>query len=433
MDTLMLSRLQFAAATFFHFIFVPLTLGLSIIVALMETRYVRTGDEVYKKMAKYWGKLFLINFALGIVTGITLEFQFGTNWSRYSAYVGDIFGPLLAIEASVAFFLESTMIGVWVFGWEKLSKRMHATAICLVAFAANLSALWIIIANGFMQNPLGFVMRNGRAELDNFVALITNPFAWNQYVHVLSSAFMLSGFFVMGVSAWHLLRKNEVDFFTRSFKTGAGFAFVFSVVLAVGGHFHGNEVARIQPAKLAAMESHWHTQKNAPMYLLALPDEANQKNSVEAIGIPSLLSFLAFNNPNAEVKGLLDFKPEDRPPVAITFWAFRIMVGIGTLLPLLAFFGWWKANRLAQYPGYLRLMLYAIPLPYLGIQAGWAVAEVGRQPWIVHGLMRTKDAVSPVDPSQVALSLAAFVVVYAFLGVIDIYLLAKYAKKGPVH
>lgn len=433
MDTLMLSRLQFAAATFFHFIFVPLTLGLSIIVALMETKYVRTGDEMYKKMAKYWGKLFLINFAIGIVTGITLEFQFGTNWSRYSAYVGDIFGPLLAIEASVAFFLESTMIGVWVFGWDKLSKRMHATAICLAAFAANLSALWIIIANGFMQNPLGYVMRNGRAELDDFVALITNPFAWSQYIHTLSAAYLLSGFFVMAVSAWHLLRKNEVKFFTSSFKYGAAFALIFSIVVAAQGHIHGNEVAAIQPAKLAAMEAHWHTQKNAPMYLLTIPDEANQRNSVEAIGIPGLLSMLAFNDPNAEVKGLLDFKPEDRPPVAITFWSFRIMVILGTLFPILAFFGWWKANKLTEYPAYLRAMIWALPLPYIAIQAGWAVAEVGRQPWIVHGLMRTKDAVSPVDPSQVAISLAAFIIVYAFLGIVDIYLLVKYAKQGPVH
>ena len=433
MDTLMLSRLQFAAATFFHFIFVPLTLGLSVIIALMETKYVRSGDETYKRMAKFWGKLFLINFAIGIVTGITLEFQFGTNWSRYSAYVGDIFGPLLAIEASVAFFLESTMIGVWVFGWDKLSKRTHALVICLVAFAANLSALWIIIANGFMQNPLGYVLRNGRAELNDFVALITNSFAWGQYIHVLSAAFLLSGFFVMAVSAWHLLRKNEVDFFTRSFKYGASFALIFSLLVAGHGHFHGNAVAKIQPAKLAAMESHWHTQKNAPMYLLALPDEANQKNSVEALGVPGLLSLLAFNDPNAEVKGLLDFKPEDRPPVAITFWSFRIMVMIGTLLPLLALFGLWKANKISQYRGYLRLMIYALPLPYLAIQAGWAVAEVGRQPWIVYGLMRTKDAVSPVAASQVAISLLAFVVVYAFLGAIDIYLLAKYAKKGPVH
>jgi len=208
---------------------------------------------------------------------------------------------------------------------------------------------------------------------------------------------------------------------------------IFSIVVAAQGHIHGNEVALIQPAKLAAMESHWHTQKNAPMYLLTIPDEANQKNSVEAIGIPGLLSMLAFNNPNAEVKGLLDFKPEDRPPVAITFWSFRIMVILGTLFPLLAFFGWWKSKKLTDYPAYLRLMLFAIPLPTIAIEAGWTVAEVGRQPWIVNGLMRTKDAVSPVDPSQVAISLAAFIIVYAFLGAIDIYLLVKYAKKGPVH
>ena len=433
METLMLSRLQFAAATFFHFIFVPLTLGLSILVAIMETRYVRSGDEMYKKMAKFWGKLFLINFALGIVTGITLEFQFGTNWSRYSAYVGDIFGPLLAIEASVAFFLESTMVGVWVFGWDKLSKKMHAAAIWMVAIAANLSALWIIIANGFMQNPVGYVLRNGRAELDDFGALVANPFAWSQYVHVLSSAFLLSGFFVMGVSAWHLLRKNQVDFFTRSFKIGAVFAMIFSVVVAVEGHFHGNMVAEIQPAKLAAMESHWHTMKNAPMHLLVLPDPAQQKNSVEMFGIPSLLSVLAYSNPDAEVKGLLDFKAEDRPPVSITFWSFRLMVGLGTIMPLLALYGLLKSKKLLNCPGYLRLMVMAIPLPYLAIEAGWAVAEVGRQPWIVNGIMRTTDAVSPVEPLQVAISLVAFVVVYAFLGAVDIYLLAKFAKKGPVH
>jgi cytochrome d ubiquinol oxidase subunit I len=433
METLMLSRLQFAAATFFHFIFVPLTLGLSILVAIMETRYVRSGDEMYKKMAKFWGKLFLINFALGIVTGITLEFQFGTNWSRYSAYVGDIFGPLLAIEASVAFFLESTMVGVWVFGWDKLSKKMHAAAIWMVAIAANLSALWIIIANGFMQNPVGYVLRNGRAELDDFGALVANPFAWSQYVHVLSSAFLLSGFFVMGVSAWHLLRKNQVDFFTRSFKIGAVFAMIFSVVVAVEGHFHGNMVAEIQPAKLAAMESHWHTMKNAPMHLLVLPDPAQQKNSVEMFGIPSLLSVLAYSNPDAEVKGLLDFKAEDRPPVSITFWSFRLMVGLGTIMPLLALYGLLKSKKLLTCPGYLRLMVMAIPLPYLAIEAGWAVAEVGRQPWIVNGIMRTTDAVSPVEPLQVAISLVAFVVVYAFLGAVDIYLLAKFAKKGPVH
>ncbi|GFK92399.1 Cytochrome bd-I ubiquinol oxidase subunit 1 [Fundidesulfovibrio magnetotacticus] len=433
MDTLMLSRLQFAAAVFFHFIFVPLTLGLSIIVALMETRYVRTGDEIYKKMTKYWGKLFLINFALGIVTGITLEFQFGTNWSRYSAYVGDIFGPLLAIEASVAFFLESTMLGVWVFGWDKLSKKMHCAAIWMVAIASNLSALWIIIANGFMQNPLGYVMRNGRAELDDFLALITNPYAWGEYAHVLTAAYLLSGFFVMGVCAWHLLRKKEVDFYTRSFKYGVSFALIFSVLAALAGHAQGNLVAKLQPAKLAALEAQWNTEKRAPLHLLLVPGDAEKGNLVEALPIPGGLSFIAYNDINAEVKGLKDFKPEDRPPVAITFWSFRIMVGLGTLFIALAVFAWIKRNDLVNQPRLLRALLWVIPLPYIAIDCGWAVAEVGRQPWIVHGLMRTKDAVSPVEPSQVAVSLAAFIVVYAMLGAIDIYLLAKYAKKGPVH
>ncbi|MDQ7833064.1 MAG: cytochrome ubiquinol oxidase subunit I [Desulfovibrionaceae bacterium] len=431
MDTLMLSRLQFAFATFIHFIFVPLTLGLSILVAYMETKYVRTGDETYKKMAKFWGKLFLINFALGVVTGITLEFQFGTNWSRYSMYVGDIFGSLLAIEATAAFFLESTFVAVWVFGWKVLSKKFHAACIWIVAFAANLSAVWIILANGFMQNPVGYVIRNGRAELDSFYAVITNGFAWSQYVHTVVGSYVLAGFFVMGVSAWHLLRKQNIDFFTRSFRIGLGFALVAAFVVAIQGHSHGNEVARLQPAKLAAMESHWETGRNVPMYLLSIPDEKNEKNSLEAIGIPSMLSILAFNDPNAEVKGLKDFAAEDRPPVTLTFLSFRLMVGLGTLMIILTVWGFLKRKNLLDNPGYLKLMIWAIPAPYLALQAGWAVAEVGRQPWIVYGLMRTKDAVSPIAASQVAVSLAAFVVVYLLLAALDIYLLAKFARKSP--
>lgn len=218
MDVLMLSRLQFAAATFFHFLFVPLTLGLSLLVAFMETRFVRTGDEEYKRMAKFWGKLFLINFAIGVVTGITLEFQFGTNWSRYSAYVGDIFGSLLAVEATVAFFLESTFIAVWVFGWKKLSPKMHLACIWVVAIASNISAYWILTANAFMQHPVGYVLRNGRAELDDFITVATQKFAIVEFAHTLSGAYILAGFFVMGISAWHLLRKSEIEFFGKSFR-----------------------------------------------------------------------------------------------------------------------------------------------------------------------------------------------------------------------
>jgi len=224
MDTLMLSRLQFAAATFFHFLFVPLTLGLSILLAIMETAYVRTGNEEYRNMARFWGKIFLINFAIGVVTGITLEFQFGTNWSRYSEYVGDIFGSLLAIEATVAFFLESTFIAVWAFGWKRLSPKAHAATIWLVALSSNLSALWILIANSWMQHPVGFVIRNGRAELDDLIAVITQPFAWHTIVHTVSAAYILSAFFVMGVSAWHLLRKQHISFFKKSFRLAVSLA-----------------------------------------------------------------------------------------------------------------------------------------------------------------------------------------------------------------
>ncbi len=431
MDALFLSRLQFAAATMFHFIFVPLTLGLSVLVAIMETRYVKTGDETYKRMAKFWGKLFLINFALGVVTGITLEFQFGTNWSRYSAYVGDIFGSLLAIEATAAFFLESTMIGVWVFGWERISKRAHATAIWLVAGASNLSALWILLANGWMQNPVGYVINDGRAELASFADVVTNSFGWQQFIHTVSASWMLAGFFVMGVSAWHLSRKNELDFFRRSFRLGAGFALIFAIVVAGQGHFHGNEVALVQPAKLAAMEAHWETEEGAGMYLLQIPDEANRKNAVQALKIPGLLSLLAYNDPGATVKGLNDFPPGDTPPVTLTFLSFRLMVGLGTLFPLLGIWAWLSRKRPEDKPLLLKALIWAIPLPYLAIQAGWVLAEVGRQPWIVYNVMRTSEGVSPVTAGQVGGSLAALTLLYLLLGAVDLTLLYKYARKGP--
>jgi len=431
MDALMLSRLQFAAATMFHFLFVPLTLGLSVLIACMETAYARTGKPVYRRMAKFWGKLFLINFTLGVVTGITLEFQFGTNWSRYSAYVGDIFGSLLAIEATAAFFLESTFIGVWHFGWDKLSPKAHAITAWLVAGASNLSAVWILIANGFMQNPLGFVLRNGRAELDDFVAVITNPWAWNEFVHVVAGGFCVATFFIAGISAWHLLRKQNEELFAKSMRLALTVGFLATVVVAVQGHMHGNLVAKLQPAKMAAMESHWETVKNAPMYLLQIPDEKNERNLVQALPVPSLLSILAFSDPNAEVKGLKDFAPADRPPVGITFIAFRIMVGIGTLMPLLMLFGLWKRDNLASVPTYLKAMVWAMPLPYLGMEAGWTVAEVGRQPWIVQGLMRTADAVSPITAGQAGSSLVAMVLLYTLLGAAGAYLMVTAARKGP--
>ncbi len=431
MDALMLSRLQFAAATIFHFLFVPLTLGLSIMIAIMETRYVKTRDEVYLKMTKFWGKLFLINFALGIVTGITLEFQFGTNWSRYSAFVGDIFGSLLAIEATAAFFLESTFIGVWIFGWKKLSPKAHATVMWLVAGASSLSALWILTANAWMQHPVGYTLRNGRAELESFSAVLFQKFAILEILHTLSAAYILSAFFVMGISAYHLIKKQHLDFFTRSFRIALGFGLIFSLFEFAEGHLHGSDLADKQPAKLAAMEAHWETKTNAPIYLFALPDEANEKNAIEILPLPGVLSLLAKHSPSAEVKGLKAIPRNERPPVLINFLSFKIMVALGLYFILMTLIGWFKRNRLVESPGYLKLMLYSIPLPYLACELGWILAEVGRQPWIVYGLMKTSDAYSPIARSQVLTSLIAFILIYGLLGAIGYYLIFQQAKKGP--
>jgi cytochrome d ubiquinol oxidase subunit I len=431
MDALLLSRLQFAAATYFHFLFVPLTLGLSILIAVMETRFARSGDEEYRNMARFWGKIFLINFAIGVVTGITLEFQFGTNWSRYSRYVGDIFGSLLAIEATAAFFLESTFIAVWALTWNRLSAKAHAVTIWLVAFASNLSAVWILTANAWMQHPVGYTIRGGRAELTDFFAVVTQPFAWHTILHTLSGAYILSGMFVMGVSAYHLLRRQHVSFFSRSFRMGTVMALIFSVVAVVHGHVQGSEVAKAQPTKLAAMESLWETKQRAPQHLLVIPDEKGERNRLELGAMPGVLSLLAYHDINATVKGLKDFPKEDRPPVTITFLAFRIMIGLGFLFPVLALWAFWKRNRLLESPRLLKVMLYAIPFPYIASQAGWTVTEVGRQPWVVYGVMRTAEAGSPIAPSQVAVSLTAFVVVYSLLGLAAFYLMARHAKKGP--
>ena len=431
MDVLMLSRLQFAAATFFHFLFVPLTLGLSVLVAIMETIYVRTGNEEYRRMAKFWGKIFIINFAVGVVTGITLEFQFGTNWSRYSRYVGDIFGSLLAIEATLAFFLESTFLAVWIFGWNRLSPKLHAVCIWLVALASNLSAVWILIANAWMQHPVGYVLRNGRAELDNFLAVVFQPFAFQIFLHTVSGAYILAGFFVMGISAYHLLRRQHTEFFTKSFRLGLTFALIFSVAELVQGHYHAGEVAKIQPTKLAAMESFWETKAGAPQVLFAIPDEKNERNLLEFGRIPDCLSILAYHSPPATVKGLKDFPKEERPPVALTFVAFRLMVGLGVLFVVLTVWAWLKRHKLESSPGLLKVMLYAMPLPYIALQAGWIVTEVGRQPWIVYGLMKTSDAVSPIAVSQVGTTLVAFIAVYGLLGAVAFYLVSKHARRGP--
>jgi cytochrome d ubiquinol oxidase subunit I len=363
-----------------------------------------------------------------------MEFQFGMNWAEYSKYVGDIFGAPLAIEATMAFFLESVFIGLWIFGWNKVSKKVHATAIWLAAIATNLSGLWILLANGWMQNPVGYVLRNGRAEMVDFLAVATNPSGLLKFIHQILSGYTVAAFFVMGISAWHLLRKNETEFFRRSFKMGALFGLVSVILVAASGDFSAVEVAKSQPAKFAAMESLWETQKRAPMHLLLISNPKTESNSLEALSVPGMLSLLAFHNVNAEVKGLKSFPPDLRPPVLPTFLSFRVMAGMGTLLILLALIGVFLSSKqkLETTPLFLKIMILTIPIPYIANQLGWIVAEVGRQPWIVYGVMKTSDGVSKsLSTPQVAFSLGGFILLYGLLGIIDIYLLIKYAKKGP--
>lgn len=442
MHELLLARWQFGVTTVYHFLFVPLTLGLSVLVAIMETIYVKTGDETYKKMAQFWGKLFLLNFAMGVVTGIVQEFQFGMNWSGYSRFVGDIFGAPLAVEALAAFFIESTFIGLWIFGWDKLSKTMHVLAIWLVALATNLSAFWILVANSFMQAPVGYVLRNGRAEMTDFLALLANPHLWYQFPHTVLSGFSTAAFFVLGISSYHLLRQSYPAFFRCSFRLAAAFGLI-SVFLAAGlGHFQGQYLTQAQPMKMAAAEALWESADPAPFAALAFIDEDNQTNTAE-IRIPRLLSFLTYNKFSGEVKGIKELQAEYEaaygpgnyiPPVTPVFWSFRLMVAAGGVMVLLAAYGFYllRKGQLENKPRFLKAMLWAIPLPYLANTAGWLLAELGRQPWIVQGLQRVEEAVSPsVSAAAVLATLLGFTLLYGILAVVDVYLLSKYARLGP--
>lgn len=439
MDPLILARLQFSITTIFHFFFVPLTLGLSIFVAILETRYVRTGDEMFKKMTKFWGKIFLINFAIGVVTGIVQEFQFGMNWSEYSRFMGDIFGAPLAIEALLAFYLESTFIGLWIFGWDKLSKRMHLTAAWLVAFGSNISALWILIANSFMQNPVGYTLdpESGRALMSDFLALVTNPNVLIQFPHVLTAGVAMAGFVVMAFSAWHLLRKHDVTFFRPSFRMAAFYALIGSVLVGVIGHVQGQFMVEHQPMKMAVAEAHWNTEDPASLSLLTIGNW-EQTEDVFSIRIPALLSFMTYSQPYGEIKGINQLQVEFEgtygpgdyvPPVAINYWSFRAMVGAGGAMVLLSFLGvlWSKDRKLDERTRYLKIMMFAAGLPYLASTTGWILAETGRWPWIVYGLQTIEDAISPNVPAwNVLLSLVLMTVLYSVLTVIALKLGLKY-------
>ena len=398
--------------------------------------------NVFKRMTKFWGKLFIINFALGVVTGIVQEFQFGMNWADFSRYVGDIFGAPLAIEALAAFFLESVFLGVWIFGWDKLSRGMHAAAIWLVAIGSNISALWILIANAFMQQPVGYSIEEGRAVLTDFAAIVFNPKVWVMLPHTISAGLVTASFFVLGISAFHLLRKQHLDVFKNSFRIAAILGAIGVVLVALNGHSQAQHMVETQPMKMAAAEALWETEDPASLSILTIGD-LTLRNEVFSIRIPNLLSFLSFNQIYGEVRGINDlqadfeqqFGPGDYvPPVAIIYWSFRIMVGIGVVLLLLGLYALFlvMGDTIETHTTSLKLFLYALILPYFANAFGWILTEVGRVPWIVYGLMKIQDGISPTVPgSLVMTSLLLFTLIYAALMVAGVYLLAKYARLGP--
>jgi cytochrome bd ubiquinol oxidase subunit I len=447
-DAVLLARTQFAATTIFHFFFVPLSIGLVFMVALMETLYVVKKNEMYKRMAKFWGHLFLINFAVGVVTGIIQEFQFGMNWSDYSRFVGDVFGAPLAIEALLAFFMESTFIGLWIFGWDRLSKKVHLACIWLVSLGTILSGFWILSANSFMQVPVGFEMNNGRAEMNDFFALITNGQLLVEFPHVITGALCTAGFFVAGVSAYNLLKKKHIEFYKKSMKIAIIIGLVGSLGTALTGHTQAQYLVKTQPMKMAAAEGIWEdTSDPAPWSAFAIIDTENRENSFE-INIPYAMSFLAYSKFEGGLKGMETLQAEYKgkydsivgdgtnyiPPVKTTYWSFRLMIGFGVGMILLSFAGLylWRKGRLEDSTLFLKLLLPAISFPFLANTAGWIMTEIGRQPWSVFGLMTTADAVSPnVSAGMILFSMIMYLLIFTILACVMIYLMVREIKKGP--
>lgn len=443
MDVLSLARFQYAATTIFHFFFVPLSIGLVLIVSIMETLYVVKKNEIYKEMTQFWGKLFLINFAIGVVTGILQEFQFGMNWSEYSRFMGDVFGAPLAIEALLAFFMESTFIGVWLFGWDRLSKGAHLACIWLVTAGTSLSALWILTANSFMQHPVGFAVQNGRAVMNNFFALIANPQLWVEFPHTVFGSFATGAFVVAGISAIALLKKQNVDFYKRSFKIGIIVGLVSGIALAFFGHFQAQYLVQTQPMKMAASEGLWKDSGSpAAWTVVASIDTQKHQNSGE-VQVPYLLDYLSYGKFSGNVQGMdtlqkqyvAKYGPGNYiPPVKTTFWSFRVMTLMGGLLCILGIIGAilvWR-DKLLKNKWFLRIMVASIAIPYIGGTTGWLMTEIGRQPWTVFGYMQTAASVSPnVSAGELLFSIIAFLTIYTVLGAVMIYLFARVIKQGP--
>ena len=454
MDALDVARWQFGITTVYHFLFVPLTIGLAPLVAIMQTVWHVTGNPAWLRLTRFFGKLLLINFALGVVTGIVQEFQFGMNWSSYSRFVGDVFGAPLAMEGLAAFFLESTFLGLWIFGWDRLPRRVHLATIWLLALGVNLSAYFILAANSFMQHPVGVTYnpQSGRAELDSIGTMLTNITALVTFPHVIAGAWLVAGGFLLAVSAWHLARRDgDVQTFRPAFRLGV-LAIVVSGLAVVGtGHWQGQVMVDQQPMKMAAAEALCNTEKSAGLSLFAVGSIDAKCDEVKQITIPGLLSFMSENDPDATVKGVNDVQAEMRqrygtgsyiPSLPVTYWSFRLMIGLGVLTVLLGLVGWWlsRRGRVPTARWFARTAVVVVVAPFFANSFGWIFTEMGRQPWVVvpnpTGLdsvrMLTRDGVSPsVGAGAVLTSLIVFTLVYAALAVIELRLLTRYAKAGP--
>ena len=441
MDVVTLSRIQFAVTIMFHYLFPPLAIGMGAVLVFLEARYLKTGDARFEAATKFWTKIFALNFALGVASGIVMEFQFGTNWAAYSRYVGDVFGSALAAEGIFAFFLESGFLAVLVFGWDKVSAKMHFFATLMVALGSIFSAIWIVVAISWQQTPAGFVIRDfatpagmvKRAELTDFWAVVFNPSAMDRLVHVLIGAFILGSFFILSISAYYLLKDRHVDFARRSFMTALVVAAVASIAMLISGDSQARLVAEYQPAKLAAMEGIYQsTDKGAPIHIVGVPDSEARivRYNLE---IPGLLSYLVHRDPNKPVPGLDKFEP-DTPPVAIPFFSFHIMVALGVYFIVLTLYALWcrMRGKLFNKRWLLWVFVFSVIGPFVANELGWIAAEVGRQPWIVYNQLRTSDAVSQnLRAPQVAGSIVMFGVIYAMLFAIWIYLLNDKIQKGP--
>lgn len=436
MDVLTLSRIQFGATVAFHYLYPPLSIGLGLMLVLMEGAWLKTGQAIYHQMARFWTKVFALTFAIGVATGIVMEFEFGTNWATYSRFVGDVFGSTLAAEGIFAFFLESGFLAVLLFGWEKVGRKMHFFSTCMVALGAHFSAVWIVVANSWMQTPAGYhIVGEGihaRAEVTDFWEVVFNPSMVERLFHTICGAWSAGAFLVISVSAWYLLKQKNQEFARKSLQVGLIVALAASLLQAASGHISAQGVAKHQPAKLAAFEGLYNTTSNAPLVLVGFVDEKHEK--VVGIAVPGWLSFLTHNDFHTPVTGLNEFKPEDRPSVAASFLFFHGMVGIGFALIGIAVLGlvYFQNGTLHERRWLLWLMVFSVLGPQLANQLGWFAAEVGRQPWIVYGVMRTPEALSAVVKANVVLtSLIMFTLIYFLLFAVFIYLLNEKIQHGP--